>query len=204
MAQIGTWLWKSAIKIGRPRVLSYQDEFFLTLVKLRIDPPEQNLCWSFGLSSVSQVSSILKTWLNFLAFELEPYIVWPEADMVRQNLPEAFKERYGDCIGVIDCSEFELQAPTSFSLQGMSYSGYKERNTVKALFCITPDGYFSYVSDLYPGSKSDNDFTLSCGLLDGCPPSVALMADKGFPVSETELPGRGVRMIRPSFFSKDE
>ena len=124
--------------------------------------------------------------------------------MVRQNLPEAFKERYGDCIGIIDCSEFELQAPTSFSLQGMSYSDYKERNTVKALFGITPDGYFSHVSDLYPGSKNDNDFTLSCGLLDRCPPSVALMADKGFTVSETELQRRGIRMVRPSFFSKDE
>ena len=72
--------------------------------------------------------------------------------MVRQNLPEAFKERYGDYIGVIDWSQFELQAPTVFSLQSMSYSDYKGQNTVKALFCIIPDSFFSYDSDLYPGS----------------------------------------------------
>ena len=45
----------------------------------------------------------------------------------------------------------------------MTYSEYKARNTTKALTSITPDGYFSHVSKLYPGSKSDNDITKESG-----------------------------------------
>ena len=188
-------------KIGRPRALSYADDFFLTLVKLRLYFPVEDLWVRFGLSSSSQVSAILKTWINFLSCELGPYIAWPDRDAVRKNLPQAFQnEKYKDVVGVIDCSEFEIQAPTSFSLKGMAYSDYKSRNTFKALFCITPDGMFSL--DLYPGSKSDNDLTMTCGILDGCQPGDALMADKGFTITDTELHRRGVRLIRHSFFPR--
>ena len=66
----------------------------------------------------------------------------------------------------------------------MAYSDYKLRNTFKAFFCITPDGYFSLVSDLYLGSKSDDDITMAWAILDRCQPGDALMGDKGFTVSE--------------------
>ena len=115
-------------------------------------------------------------------------------------LPEMFGMKYSNVIGIIDCSEFELQAPSSFSVQAMTYSDYKSRNTMKALFCIMPDACFSFVSQLYPGSKSDNDITIQSGILDRCQPGVALMADKDFAILQTELQRRGIDLVRPSFF----
>lgn len=191
-------------KRGRPRALLYEDELFLTLVRLRLGVPEEDLCFRFRLSSVSQVSSILKTWINFLAAEWSPYIVWPRKSQVKENLPEVFRHSYPDVMGIIDCSEFELQAPSSFSVQAMTYSEYKSRNTVKALFCITPDGYFSHISQLYPGSKSDNDITMVSGILDQCEPGVSLMADKGFTIPGNELHRRGITLVRPSFMYNNE
>ena len=106
----------------------------------------------FGLSSVSQVSAILKTWINFLAAEWTKFIVWPCKEEIKMYQPEVFRMKYPNVIGMIDCSEFELQAPLSFSIQAMTYSDYKSCNTTNALFCIMPDGIFSFVSQLYPGS----------------------------------------------------
>ena len=118
--------------------------------------------------------------------EWTKFIVWPRKEEVEMYLPEMFGMKYSNVIGIIDCSEFELQAPSSFSIQAMTYSDYKSRNTMKALFCFTPDGYFSFVSQLYPGSKSDNDSTIQRGILDRCQPGVALTADKGFSIPQTE------------------
>ena len=187
----------SHVKRGRSRALSYEDEFFLTMVKLRLDLAEEDLPYRFGLSSVLQVSAILKTWINFLAAEWTKFIVWPRKEEVKMYLPEVFRMKYPNVIGIIDCSEFELQAPLSFSIQAMTYSDHKSRNTMKALFCIIPDGNFSFVSQLYPGSKSDNDITIQSGILDRFQPGVALIADKGFTILQTELQRRGIDLVRP-------
>ena len=121
----------------------------MTLLKLRHRLAEEDLSYRFGLSSVSLVSAILKTWINCLAAEWTKFIVWPRKEEVKMYLPEVFRMKYPNVIGIIDCSEFELQAPSSSSVQAMTYSDYKSRNTMKALFCITPDGYFFFVSQLY-------------------------------------------------------
>ena len=86
----------------------------------------------------------------------------------------------------------------------MTFSDYKSCNTMKALICITPDGYISFVSHLFTGSKSDNEITMDSGILDCCQQGNALMADKGFTIPETELQWRGITMIHPSFFSAAE
>ena len=39
-------------------------------------------------------------------------------------------------------------------------------------------------------------------ILDRCPPGSAVMVDKGFTVSDTELHRWGIKMIGPSFFNK--
>ena len=78
--------------------------------------PEEDLCFRFGLSLRSQVSAILKIWLNFLASEFGPYIVWPNRQEVRKNLPKAFKNnKYKIVVGIIDCSEFQIQ-PNSIAI----------------------------------------------------------------------------------------
>ena len=57
--------------------MSNEDEF-VRILKRRHDFPVEDKCNRFQLSSLSQVSSVFKTWINSLAAELEKYIiVWP-------------------------------------------------------------------------------------------------------------------------------
>jgi len=41
--------------------------------------------------------------------------------------------------------------------QKQTFSHYKQRNTLKALIGIAPNGCITYVRPLYPGSVSDKD-----------------------------------------------
>ena len=52
-------------KCLRQRTLLPFEEFFMTLVRLRLGPVEQDLAYRFGISQ-STVSRITCTWINFL------------------------------------------------------------------------------------------------------------------------------------------
>ena len=60
-------------------------------------------------------------------------------------------DKYSRVRVILDCAEFEMEAPSALSLNSMFYSDYKGRNTVKVLFGVTPDGYRSFISKAYPG-----------------------------------------------------
>ena len=80
------------------------------------------------------------------------------------------------------------------------FSTYKSHTTVKCLLAVAPDGGFSFVSSLFPGSRSDREMVLRSGLLnrklwesgDEC------MADKGFTCGDWFEP-IAVKLVLPSF-----
>jgi hypothetical protein len=64
---------------------------------------------------------------------------------------------------------------------------------------MSPQLYVNYVSKAWGRRASDKHITLqSQGFLDGLPPGVHVMADRGFIVSE-ELKRIGVKLVLPSF-----
>ena len=60
--------------------------------------------------------------------------------------------------------------------------------TYKALLGISPSGVITFVSDLWTGSTSDKQMTKLSGLLDLCEAGDAIMADKGFLISDLTTP----------------
>ena len=54
---------------GRPRSLSPMDEFFFTLVRLRLGLLEQDIAYCFGVSQ-STVSRVFTSWINFMYLQL--------------------------------------------------------------------------------------------------------------------------------------
>ena len=190
---------------GHPRGPSRQlrpgEEFLMLLMRLRLALPERDLQFRFQLRDSSRVSKILSAWLPFLAKVLPPLMPWPRKSTVKKNMPQPFKTNSSYCRvrAILDCAEFEMEAPSALSLNAMTYSDYKGRNTVKVLFVVTPDGYISFVSSAYPGSISDNAITLKSGLLDRMDPGDEIMADKGFTLSNTELQPRGIKLVLPPF-----
>ena len=143
----------------------------------------------------SRVSNIIKAWLPFLARVLQPLMPWPSRKDVRKNIPSSFKssKKYENICIILDCAEFKMEArPSAPSLNAVTYSDYKGRNTVKVLFGCTPDGYISFISAAYPGSITDNSMACKSGILSLLQPGDDIMTDKGFTVSNIHLEPREV------------
>lgn len=155
----------------------------------------------FGLASKSQVSYILTTWIPFLSLELAPLLGWPSKAEVQANHPSSFKDDRdcSKCRIIIDAFEVEMQKPSSLSVNAMTYSDYKGRNTFKVLVGVTSNGYVSFVSKAYPGAISDPALTRLSGLLDKLEPGDYIMADKGFVLTGADLQPRDLTLLLPPF-----
>ena len=71
--------------------------------------------------------------------------------------------------------------PSLPELQQLTFSSYMNHNTYNA---ISLSGVIIFVSDLYPGSISDKEFTSQCGLLNLLENGDSVMADRGFEIKE--------------------
>ena len=143
--------------VASKRSSNPRDELLLVLVKLRCGLPSKILLELFDcVSHHSEVTELLKTWIPFMAEHLEPIMPSPSPADVRANLPTGFRARpeYHATRMILDCSEFEVERPSSLSLNAMFYSDYKGRTTVKVLFGVTPDGCITFVSPAFPGAIS--------------------------------------------------
>ena len=57
-------------KPGPSRILSLEDEILMTLMRIRLDCPVEDLAFRFGVS-VSLATSIITTFIVFLSLELK-------------------------------------------------------------------------------------------------------------------------------------
>ena len=144
------------------------------------------------------MSTILSTWIPFLAREFEQFIYWPTQDEVKGCYPKCFKNHCG-VIGIIDCTEGAIEKPSLAKSQAQTYSSYKSKNTWKILICVTPSGStVSFISKSYGGNASDRFITETCGILKKLNVGDNVMADKGFNISDL-LVSKGCKLIIPPF-----
>ena len=149
-------------KSGRKPSLSPGNCLFLTLLRLRVGLPEQDIAFRFGISCL---------------------IYWPDREDVQRHYPQCF-QKYKNVIGIIDCTEGILEKPSVGKAQSQTYSTYKSRNTRKKLVCITPAGTISFISKCYGGCVSDRFITEECHILDKLQDGDNSVADKSFNISD--------------------
>ena len=113
-------------------------------------------------------------------------------------MANVFNEISPKTVLIVDCTEFQMEKPSSLDAQSACYSSYKSKNTVKALLGITPSGVVSFVSELFPGSTSDQEITIQSGLLDNLKRGDEIMADKGFNCQD-ELASVRAILVTPNF-----
>lgn len=77
-----------------------------------------------------------------------------------------FKKAYPQVVIIIDSTEFEIQRPSTPSCQQLTFSYYKNCNTLKVLAGITPSGAIIFISELWGGSISDKELFIKSGILD--------------------------------------
>ena len=99
---------------------------------------------------------------------------------------------------VIDCFEVIMETPSSHEGRVQSFSNYKNRNTVKYLIGITPQGSVSFISPAYGGRVSDKYITEDCGILDYLESEDILMADRGFTIQKA-VESRWAELLIPAF-----
>ena len=104
-------------KRGRNRTLRPLDEYFLVMCRLRQGFREEDLGHLFQIS-MSTVSRIFITWINFTYLKLGQITIWPLRQVIDRTTPEDFKKKYGSTRVLIDCTEIRCQMPSSLHLNG--------------------------------------------------------------------------------------
>lgn len=166
---------------GRPRSLSPINEFFLTMCRLRLALREQDLANRF-LISQSSVSRIVNTWINLMYYKFKEISIWPSRATIDNFMPDSFRSMYPTTRCIIDATEIFIQMPSNPSAQQLTFSNYKNHNTLKALVGITPSGAICFISKLFGGNISDKKLTLQSGLLDLLEPG-----DRLWPIEDLTL-----------------
>jgi hypothetical protein len=186
---------RSDCRTGPPRKLSLEQEFILTLMKLRLALLLEDLSFRFGIST-GTTSSVLVTWIKLCSKELSVLIIWPTRAQIKRTLPSCFRKLYPKVRCIIDCFECFTETPSGLDLAATMWSEYKHHYTFKVLVAITPNGAISYVSPAYGGRASDVYIVSDSGFLDYLVPYDEVMADRGFKI-RAELMMRMVTLCIP-------
>ena len=122
-------------KPGPSRILSLEDEILMTLMRIRLDYPVEDLAFRFDVS-VSLAASTITTFIVFLNLEPKPLIYWPTPDETISYKHFHFNETFNKCEGIGDCTEQWIEHSKNPDSQYQTYSSYKSNNTFKKLiFC---------------------------------------------------------------------
>ena len=162
-------------------------------MKLRHGYTNKGLVLTFN-TDVTNISNIFTTYLKALSNILRNYIVWPEREALRGNLPSSFKI-FKNFVCIIDCTEVFIERSLNFNARVQTLSNYKSRNTIKYLVYITPLGVVSFLSAGSGRAISDKEITLLASLLDKVTFDDYILADKGFLIEE--LASRGTVLTIP-------
>lgn len=175
------------------------DQLLMTLMKLRLNLPHEDLALRFNCSSAT-VTNIIMTWIYAIheVFFKQLMKSIPPRSKNQACLPVAF-ESFKNCRIILDCTEIYSEKPSSMENQRLTYSSYKHHNTWKVLVGVAPNGVITYVSQAYPGSVSDKKIVEHCEVLKQMVPGDLVLADKGFLIKEL-LPA-GVHINIPPFLT---
>ena len=85
-------------------------QFLMTLMKLRLSIPFENLADQFNCAR-SSIAGIFKRWINLLYTKLSFLIKWPDHEASLRTLPPTFGQYFPRLTTIIDCSEIFIDRP---------------------------------------------------------------------------------------------
>lgn len=188
------------------RITEFQKSL-LCLMKLRLNMPFKDLGFRFNLTCTT-ASMIFRKVIILLEHMFKPLIYWPDREALRSTMPQSFFNVFGNSVAVIiDCFEIAIEKPSNLKARAQTWSSYKNKNTVKYLIAITPQGSISYISEGWGGRVSDKYITENSNFLNKLIPGDVVLADRGFTISESvgfhcatlKIPGftRGLPQLHP-------
>ena len=190
--------------VRKSMTLTKFQEFAMTLMKLKLNMPMQDLAYRVSVSR-STVSRIFLAWMVVMDVRLSPVISWPERENLWRTMPQCFQYSFGNrATVIIDCFEIFINRPSNLLARAQTYSSYKSHNTVKILIGITPQGSISFVSQAWGGRTSDKYLTEKCKILGKLLPGDLVLADRGFTIHESVIFQRAELAIPAFTKGKDQ
>lgn len=117
---------------SQTETLSVDNQFLLTLMKLRRNYSNSELAMFFGVSSKT-VSNVFSTWINFMYCQWRELELWPSQDVVAYFTPLDFNKKFPKTRVIIDGTEIPIVKPKDPEAQQKTWSTYKNCNTLKVL-----------------------------------------------------------------------
>lgn len=179
-----------------PESLTPLNEFFLVICRLRLGLLKQDLAYRFRVSH-STVSRICITWIKFLFMKFKEVPHWPTRDSVNKLMPRCFREDYPTTRCIIDATEIFIQHLSSPIAQQLTFSSYKNHNTLKAIMVsLLLEWFVSWANCLGAvcPTRSLQYNVRSCTYL--LEQGDSVMADRGFMIADL-LAARGVDLNIP-------
>ena len=121
MQSLGPAVYHLEYRWRSPQKISVENQLLLTIIKLRLHKPNQELSFLFGVSEFS-VSNIFVTWINFMYCSWKELDIWPNRELVDENMPSDFKRLYPSTRVIIDGVEFPIKKPGKPTAQQVTYS----------------------------------------------------------------------------------
>ena len=212
LATLGPAACNLKYRWGTTPSMSIENQFLVTLMKLRRNAPDSELAFWLSTSDYT-IANIAVTWINFMYRQWKRLSIWPSRELVSYYMPEDFHKKFPTTRSIIDGVEVPIEKPGKPTAQQVTYSTYKNRNTLKAVVGITPGGLVSHIPPAYGGSASDRILVERSDLMDKCDPKDSLMADKGFNIQDIAAPHnvtiniptfvRNINQIQPIKLKKD-
>ena len=75
------------------RKLSVHDEFFLFLIKIRLDREDEDLSYLFSIS-IKTAAKIFSVWLHFLYHQFQEMDLFVDRAIIDEYMPRGFKAKY--------------------------------------------------------------------------------------------------------------
>ena len=104
-----------------------EDQFFITLIKLRRYTTNYELSIMFNISEAT-VKNIVYTWILFMHRQWQELNIWPSRNLVRYLTPSDFKAKFPTTRVIIDGTECPIKKPKAPRAQQSTFSTYKNRS----------------------------------------------------------------------------
>lgn len=166
-----------------PLHLDPLEQFCMTLLILRRHREFEDVAVTYR-TSVKQVTNIFITWIRYMAIKWRSIDLWLKRDAVTKYMPLDFHDKYPNTRVLIDATECPIRKPRLPTAQQITFSTYKNRNTIKLLVGLAPSGLITYISPCYGGSASDRQIIERSSILNRFDYNDEIMVDKGLNVQD--------------------
>lgn len=180
--------------------LSTEQKVTICFIKLKSNLSFECISSLFEISPGSCSRAFTST-IPLIREALQCVVYFPSVEEIRLSLPTCLKK---DAVrGVLDCIEINIQIPKCTNCRHSTYSCYKQSETTKFLYCITPGGLISFVSKAYSGNSTDTFIFHNENLINQFDYGDAIIVDKGFLIEE-EAKSKGIKLIRPKSLQSNQ